>query len=463
MRVDQSRFHSLGAIALATASLFGFCASAATAQTPAPATATAQASGSSSDTSSPSPHHPRSGAPVADRATATTSRAPAASSGSTGGAMVATPATAEQTATPAATSTPPAATASTKNAGPPSAGGGGSASTATAPTTVAVAPTAAAVAPTAAATSTAAAPVAAGAATSQQSGTPGRDLKAPGGNKHETKTSGRKEPATTNLAPTTFASTASNSDSARPTNPATLPAPFNPTGSTTAGPSAPPPAATGLGTTGPVATGTVATEPVATQPAGTPPAATPAGVVPRAAQLATSSAPTPESHTTAPAAALQVPGAQPLSAGMDQAGPLLAPAQFPLPPAADRLPAEILSGSPALDHPADFGTVIASVVATASISEHAPKPVRAGHRRAGSQRPIPPVLPYADPSARTPLPAGGGATAAGSAGLGSAAPPVAPAFTALALALATVLLARLSLDLASCRSALLTSRLDRPG
>jgi hypothetical protein len=68
---------------------------------------------------------------------------------------------------------------------------------------------------------------------------------------------------------------------------------------------------------------------------------------------------------------------------------------------------------------------------------------------------------YAPPAQRR-LPIGG-ATAGGGGGLGSAAPHVAAVFAALALALATILLGRVSLDLASWRSTLLASLLERPG
>jgi hypothetical protein len=65
------------------------------------------------------------------------------------------------------------------------------------------------------------------------------------------------------------------------------------------------------------------------------------------------------------------------------------------------------------------------------------------------------------PLAQTRLPVGG-ATAGSGGGIGSVAPLVVATFEALALALGTILLARLSLDRATWRSALLASRLEHP-
>jgi len=63
---------------------------------------------------------------------------------------------------------------------------------------------------------------------------------------------------------------------------------------------------------------------------------------------------------------------------------------------------------------------------------------------------------------QTRLPVGGGAVAGGG-GAGSVAPSVAADFDTLALALATILLARWFLERATWRSTLLASRLERPG
>ena len=215
----------------------------------------------------------------------------------------------------------------------------------------------------------------------------------------------------------------------------------------TAAPSAPETVATGQTTTGPVATGFVASQP---GPTASPP---PPG------QVAASSVGTPVTRLPA----VQAQATQPPSAATGQANPLLPPLTSPLPPAGGGLTAAILGGSPAVD-PADLGTTITSLAATAVGAKHASKPPPAGGRPAAAKRLVPAAVQYAPVSAPTALPVGGGAAAAGSGGIGSGAPPVAPAFTALALlALATILLARFSLDLASWRSTLLPSRLERPG
>jgi hypothetical protein len=134
-----------------------------------------------------------------------------------------------------------------------------------------------------------------------------------------------------------------------------------------------------------------------------------------------------------------------------------------LPPAPARLLVAIVSGSPAIDHQADFGTASASFAATVLSVLHPSKPASAVQRQVAAPRPIPQVVPDAPPPARTAPPIGGGAAAAGAGGVGSFAPPAAPAFAAFALVLATILLARFSLDLARWRSTLLASRLERPG
>lgn len=74
---------------------------------------------------------------------------------------------------------------------------------------------------------------------------------------------------------------------------------------------------------------------------------------------------------------------------------------------------------------------------------------------------MPEVVPYAPPPAQTRLPIGG-ATAGSSGGLGSPGPDVVAAFEVLALAFATFVLARFSLDLAPWRSTLLASPLEHP-
>ncbi len=84
-------------------------------------------------------------------------------------------------------------------------------------------------------------------------------------------------------------------------------------------------------------------------------------------------------------------------------------------------------------------------------------PPRAASSESATPRVSSPAWPV-----QTRLPIGEAATA-GSGGIGSVAPVVAAALEALALALATIVLARLAQDLASWRSKLLTSRLEHPG
>jgi hypothetical protein len=72
---------------------------------------------------------------------------------------------------------------------------------------------------------------------------------------------------------------------------------------------------------------------------------------------------------------------------------------------------------------------------------------------------MPGIAAYVPPAPTRP-PIGG--AAAGGGGFSSPAPPIAALFAALALSLTTILLARLSLDLASWRSTLLASRLEHP-
>jgi hypothetical protein len=154
---------------------------------------------------------------------------------------------------------------------------------------------------------------------------------------------------------------------------------------------------------------------------------------------------------------------QALKSETDLGDPLLLLPGSSLPPAPDHLLPAIVSGSPVFDQQADFGTATASFGATVVSVVHSSKPAAGVQRRVSAPQPIPQLVPDAPPPARTAPPIGGGAAAAGGGGLGSSAPPAAPAFTAHALVLATIRLARFSLDLARWRSTLLASRLERPG
>jgi hypothetical protein len=125
----------------------------------------------------------------------------------------------------------------------------------------------------------------------------------------------------------------------------------------------------------------------------------------------------------------------------------------PLPPDA---------GSPdALADGADLERGSASAAVASRPRAQSPKPTAVDRPRAGTPPPIPEVLSPALPD-QTRLPVGGGA-AAGGGGVGSVAPSVAAELKVLALALATILLAQLSLERATWSSILLASRLERPG
>ena len=109
---------------------------------------------------------------------------------------------------------------------------------------------------------------------------------------------------------------------------------------------------------------------------------------------------------------------------------------------------------------ADLERGPASAAAAPRRPQALPKPPPVARMRAATP-PIPQLLRSAPP-VQTRLPLGGAAAASGG-GVGSVAPSVVAEFEALAIALATVLLARFSLDRAAWRSALLASRLEHPG
>jgi hypothetical protein len=109
---------------------------------------------------------------------------------------------------------------------------------------------------------------------------------------------------------------------------------------------------------------------------------------------------------------------------------------------------------------ADLERGPASAAATPRRPQELPKPPSVARPRAATP-PIPQVLRLAPPVQTRP-PVGGAAGASGG-GVGSIAPSVVADFEPLAIALATILLARFSLDRAARRSALLASRLERPG
>ena len=104
---------------------------------------------------------------------------------------------------------------------------------------------------------------------------------------------------------------------------------------------------------------------------------------------------------------------------------------------------------------------LASAAAAPRRPEASPKPPSVPRPRATTPPAIAHVLSPA-PTVQTRLPVGGAAAATGG-GVGSVASSVVAEFEALALALATILLVRLSLDRAMWRSTLLGSRLEHPG
>jgi hypothetical protein len=234
----------------------------------------------------------------------------------------------------------------------------------------------------------------------------------------------------------------------------TPPTPPGPTGSTTTAPATGEVTATGPTSTGHVATGFVATGSVETGFVATEPVSAP--LLP--GLLATSSV----GKSILLLSGLQSSITQAVNSQTEPGYPLLLTAGSSL-PAPDHLSPGIVSGSPALEQQADFGTVTATFAATVISAVHPAKPDPAVQRQVAAPQPIPQLVPDAPPPSRTAPPIGGGAAAAGSGGLGSAAPPAAPGLSALALVLATILLARFSLDLARWRSTLLASRLERPG
>lgn len=219
-------------------------------------------------------------------------------------------------------------------------------------------------------------------------------------------------------------------------------------------PKAPPstatqPVATPPTATTPVATRSVATQPVATQSLGTSSALV-SGVDrgPRLLQL----------HASA---------ARWLRLEKDKRGPLATPADAPsrapinssLGQAARNLGSAVGSSKvSARDADLDLGSANAAADSRQSGSV---TPARIARTRAAASPPIPQV-PASVPPVPARLPLGGAAAASGGA-VGAVAPPAVAEVDALALVLAAVLLARFSLDRVAWRSALLVSRLDRPG
>ena len=157
-----------------------------------------------------------------------------------------------------------------------------------------------------------------------------------------------------------------------------------------------------------------------------------------------------------------------LRAEKDQASRVVTPPDLPLSPAPGHPswgvatgPLGPAIGSPRLAGDTELETGLASVAAAPRRPERAQKPPSVAPPRAATPPPIPQALSPAPP-VQTRLPVGGAAAATGG-GVGSVAPSVVAELQAIALALATILLVRFSLDRAMWRSTLLASRLEHPG
>ncbi|MFZ0379222.1 MAG: hypothetical protein WAL38_15445, partial [Solirubrobacteraceae bacterium] len=154
-----------------------------------------------------------------------------------------------------------------------------------------------------------------------------------------------------------------------------------------------------------------------------------------------------------------------LRAETDQAAPPVTPSDSPVSPPSShpswglaRGPLGSTMGSPrVIAAGADLESGSASVTA----APRRPEEPRSVARPHAAMAPAMPQVLSPAPTVQTRLPVGGAAAASG--GGGSVAPSVVADLQALALALATIFLARFSLDHAAWRSILLASRLERPG
>ena len=268
-------------------------------------------------------------------------------------------------------------------------------------------------------------------------------------------TESQATPSTTTTAPTDL----SPADSAAGTPVATQLSAQQPPATQPAAmkPAATEPQATPSTTTPAVATPPSATEPVATEPVATEPVA--------AQSLKARSAPLSPGNRTRRLHQLQTLVTLWLRAENDQAAPPVTPPDSPLCRASHpslglaRGPLGPAMGSPrVIAAGADLESGSASVAAAPRRPEEPPSVARPHAAMA-------PAMPQAlSPAStvQTRLPVGGAAAASGG-GVGSVAPSVVADLQALALALATILLARFSLAHAAWRSTLLASRLERPG
>ena len=224
----------------------------------------------------------------------------------------------------------------------------------------------------------------------------------------------------------------------------------------TRAPNATPPVATPPTATNPVATEPVATEPVATEPVAT-------------QSLKARSAPPSPGNRARTLHQLQTLVTQRLRAEQHQVArsgtaPDSRPSSPPSQPSPGLAKGQLgpATGSPQiLARDTDLESGSTSVAAATRRPEQSLKPPSVGRSRAAAPPPTPQALSPAPP-VQTRLPVGGAAAATGG-GIGSVAPSVLADFEPLALALATILLARFALDRAMWRSTLLASRLEHPG
>jgi hypothetical protein len=211
------------------------------------------------------------------------------------------------------------------------------------------------------------------------------------------------------------------------------------------------PVATPPTATSPVATGSVATGPVATQPLGAPSApVSPANRGPRLIQLHASAARwlRPDKNELVPLVTPThaQPSPRPINQSRGQAAEHLGSAVEST---------GVLAGDAGLDRGS------ATAAADSPRSEVPLRPALLARTHAATPPPNPQLLPSVRPVETRP-PIGGAAAATGGA-VGAVAPSVVSEFAALAVVLATILLGRFSLDRVAWRSALLVSRLERPG
>jgi hypothetical protein len=268
-----------------------------------------------------------------------------------------------------------------------------------------------------------------------------------------------RSPTTTTTAPTDPSPADSAAGTPLPTQLSERPAPASRPAATE--PAATQPVAAEPPTSVPNATQAVATPPNATNRIATEPVAT--------QSLKARSAPLSPGNRTRTLHQLQTLVTQRLRAERDQiARPVTAPDSSPSSPPSPYSPGLAqgqlgpATGSPQnLAGDTDLESGSTSVAAAPRRPEQTPKPPSVARSRAAAPPPTPQALSPAPP-AQTRLPVGG-AAAAGGGGVGSVAPSVMAEFEALALALATILLARFSLDRAMWRSTLLASRLEHPG